>query len=112
MPLRISSLVSGSVRIRKRRIVADHLAQGLGQLGFVDVLGRDQCLGDHRLGEADFLQDDRLTLSAKRVARRGVLEADDGDDFARAGDFEAIAAVAHQAVNVADAFGPFDAGVQ
>ena len=35
MPLRMSWFVSGSVRHLQRRIVADQLAQGVGQLGLV-----------------------------------------------------------------------------
>ena len=89
----------------QRRIVADHLAQGLGQLGLIDVLGRDDRLGDDRLGEADLFQGDRLVLVAERVAGRRLLQADDGDDLAGAGHFQPVAAVAEQPVNVADAFG-------
>ena len=42
-------------------------------------------------------------LDAQRVAGVRLLEADDGDDFARAGHFQAVAAVAHHAVNAGDA---------
>ena len=81
----------------QRRVVADQLAQGVGQLGLVDVLGRDDRLRDDRLGEADLFQRDRLVRGAQRVARVGLLQADDGDDLARAGHFEPVAAVAHHA---------------
>ena len=44
MPLMMSWFVSGSVLRLQRRVVADQLAQGVGQLGLVGRLVRDDRL--------------------------------------------------------------------
>ena len=43
------------------------------------------------------------SVVAQRVAGVRLLQADDGDDLARAGHFEAVAAVAHHAEDAGDA---------
>ena len=63
MPLMMSWFVSGSVRHLKRRVVADQLAEGLGQLRLVRGAIRHDRLRDHRLGEADVFQRDRRVLA-------------------------------------------------
>ena len=49
----------------QRRVVADQLAQRVGQLGLVGRLVRDDRLRDHRLREADRLQRDRRVLGRR-----------------------------------------------
>ena len=46
------------------------------------------------------------------MARGRLLESDDGDDFTGTGQFEAFPAIAHHAVDVADALGTLDGGVR
>ncbi len=46
------------------RIVAHHFAECVSQLGLIDVLGRQESLGNDRLGEADLFQENRLVLVA------------------------------------------------
>ncbi len=72
----------------QRRIVAHHLAQRFGQLRLLNVLGRRDRLRDHGLGEADFLQQDRLVLRAERMSRVRLLQTHHGHDVAGLGHFQ------------------------
>ena len=58
---------------------------------------------DDRLGEFHAFENDRRLGVAQRVARRGVLEADDGDDVAGEGFVDLLAAVGVHLEHAADA---------
>ena len=51
-------------------------------------------------------------MVAQRVAGVRLLEADDGDDLARARHFQAVAAIAHHAEDAGDALAASDGRVQ
>src|SRR5439155_2047406 len=82
------------------------------ELGFIDVLGRQERLGNDRLREADFLQENRLVLVAERVAGGRLPQADGCDNFPGTGDFKPIAAGAHETIDMADPLRLSDGRVQ
>ena len=72
-------------------------------------LDRDR---DHRLGELDRLELDRRRRVAERVAGRGLLEADAGDDVARVDLLALLAVVGVHLEDAADPLGAAGARVQ
>ena len=74
--------VSSSERTRKVGSSSDERVEGLGQLVLVGLgLGLDGHV-DHRLGELERLEHDRVGRVAQGVAGGGVLQADHGHDVA------------------------------
>ena len=94
-----------------RVLLGEALKRGR-QLLLVDLglrLDRD---GDHGLREDDLLERDRRVGGAEGVARRGLLEADPGEDVARVALVDLLAGVGMHHQQPADPLGPAGGDVE